>query len=42
MTKETNNATIGFEAELWKAAEKMWGHIPRHQDRVKLPTKAVA
>lgn len=29
----TKNATLGFEAELWKAAEKMWGHIPAAEYR---------
>lgn len=35
MAKEdaTKNATLGFEAELWKAAEKVWGHIPAAEYR---------
>lgn len=26
--KQTNNATIGFEQQIWNAACKLWGHIP--------------
>ena len=35
MAKESvqKNATIGFEAELWAAATKMWGHIPAAEYR---------
>lgn len=27
-TKQTNNATLGFEQQIWNAACKLWGHIP--------------
>lgn len=30
---ENNNATIGFENQLWEAASKLWGHIPATEYR---------
>ena len=30
---EKNNANIGFEEQLWKAACVLWGHIPAAEYR---------
>lgn len=33
MAKEVNNATIGFEKQIWDAACVLWGHIPAAEYR---------